>query len=133
MKVRITSLAGLAGSQAPAWEPLPIKLLLVRLPFLGKQELQNTVLPSWSSHCYTQVLEARHSGRDCRNPVHREVKLRAGNYQNQTLAQRRVALHGFWIPAIPAGMTTFLARAVLCITPRAGAWEPAILLSGSCF
>ncbi len=40
MKVRITSLAGLAGSQAPAWEPLPIKLLLVRLPFLGKQELQ---------------------------------------------------------------------------------------------
>ena len=90
MKVRITSLAGLAGSQAPAWEPLPIKLLLVRLPFLGKQELQNTVLPSWSSHCYTQVLEARHSGRDCRNPVHREVKLRAGNYQNQTLAYRRV-------------------------------------------
>ncbi len=66
--------------------------------------------PSSSSRRYTKVLGVRHSGRDCRNPVHREVKMWAGNYQNQTLAQRRVAFQGFWIPAIPAGMTTFLAR-----------------------
>jgi len=46
--------------------------------------------PSSCSRRYTQVLEARHSGRDCRNPVHKDVKLRAGNYQNQTLAHRRV-------------------------------------------
>ena len=46
--------------------------------------------PSSSSRRYTKVLGVRHSGRDCRNPVHREVKMWAGNYQNQTLAQRRV-------------------------------------------
>ncbi|GEM_PF-2144997 len=95
--------------------------------WVPKQELGNQ--PSSNSRRYTQMLEARHSGRDCRNPVHRDVKLWAGNYQNQTLAQRRVALHGFWMysghpcprtlraakpcksavlpicPAIPAGMT----------------------------
>ncbi|GEM_PF-1233206 len=49
-----------------------------------------TAFPSRSSHRYTQVLKRRHSGRDCRNPVHRDVKLRATNYQNQTLAQQRV-------------------------------------------
>ena len=26
-------------------------------------------LPRRSAHCYTQVVEARHSGMDCRNPV----------------------------------------------------------------
>jgi len=34
-----------------------------------------------------------------------------------------IAIHGFWIPAIPAGMTAVVFNIHLCITMSAGAWE----------
>jgi hypothetical protein len=36
---------------------------------------------------------SRHTGRDCRYPVHRDVMM--------------ATIPGFWVPAIPAGTTRF--------------------------
>ena len=57
---------GSTGSQTPVWEPMPYKLWLAMLREAGAS---NAWFPSWSSRCYTQIQEGRHSGMDCRNPV----------------------------------------------------------------
>ena len=56
--------SSLAGSQAPAWEPIVFKLKLEIFPEAGASK---TAFPSWSSHRYTQVQpsqKSRHFGRD---------------------------------------------------------------------
>ena len=47
----------------------------------GSWSFKNNIPKQEMSPLYTSV-GVRHSGRDCRNPVHREVKLRVGNPQN---------------------------------------------------
>ena len=64
-----------AGSQAPAWEPLPYKLLLDPTP---ESRASQTVFPNRKYRPYTQVpsnQKCRHSGRDCRNLEAMEGKL----------------------------------------------------------
>jgi hypothetical protein len=52
---------------------------------------------------------SRHSGRDCRNPSHREVKSVRNPifFRYKQSGTATIAILGFWIPAIPAGMTVF--------------------------
>ena len=79
--------------------------------------------PSSRSLLYTQVLGTRHSGRDCRNPVHRDVNLRAGTLPKLSTCAIGKLPSMDLDSGIPAGMTAFLAWLYLCIKSRDPAWE----------
>ncbi len=51
-------------------------------------------VPKLISHRYTQVVEARHSGMDCRNPVTGRCIFELVRTFDQALTQREVTVHG---------------------------------------
>ena len=76
------------------------------------------------------MIVVRHSGRDAGIQSQRCEAYRA--YKIKHLCNRQITVHGLDF-GIHAEMTDFPAFPSLCITSRAGAWEPARLLLGSCF
>jgi hypothetical protein len=57
---------------------------------------------------YLYIFYRRHSGMDCRNPEHRDLKKAQSTPKTVATPRPDIAIHGFWISAIHAEMTCSL-------------------------